>query len=211
MNGTDMTRIVGGIISRGPGLSFTEATAVTPEGRISPEDLGIWSDDHVAGLKELATFAHSQNQKLGIQLAHAGRKASTIAPWLPWQYVKEDAGGWPGEVVAPSAIAHEGPFVRPKELSRERIHEIVQAYSDAARRSVEAGFDVIEVQAGHGFLLHEFLSPVSNLRTDEYGGSFENRSRLVLEVIDAIRAVMPSEMPLFVRYAPQSTYFSASG
>ncbi|PSS32088.1 hypothetical protein PHLCEN_2v2129 [Hermanssonia centrifuga] len=191
---------IGGIVSRGPGLSFIEATAVVPEGRITPEDLGIWSDEHIPALAELTTFAHSQNQKIAIQLAHAGRKASMIAPWLPQgQMATKELGGWPDDVVGPSAIAHSDGYPTPKELTKEGIQGVVQAFADAARRSVQAGFDVVEIHGAHGFLLYSFLSPVSNQRTDEFGGSWENRTRIVVEVVDAIRKVIPADMPVFYR------------
>lgn len=191
---------VGGIISRGPGLSFIEATAVSPEGRSTPEDLGLWSDAHIPAFRELATFAHSQNQKIAIQLNHAGRKASTVALWLSSGATAiEEVGGWPDKVVAPSAIAHSEPLPKPKELTRDGVHRVVKDFADAAKRAVDAGIDAIEIHAAHGFLLSEFLSPVSNLRTDEYGGSFENRTRVVIEIVDAIRAVIPNETPLFIR------------
>ena len=191
---------VGGIVSRGPGLTFFEATAVSPEGRITPEDLGIWSDEHIPAFKEIATFAHSQNQKIGIQLAHAGRKASTVAPWLSFSATAgEDQDGWPNDVVAPSAIPHSEGFPSPKELTKEGIQRIKQAFVDAAKRAIKAGIDVIEIHAAHGYLLHEFASPVSNHRTDEYGGSFENRTRLHLEIVEAVRAAIPEDTPLFVR------------
>ena len=192
---------VGGIISRGPGLSFVEATAVSPEGRSTPEDLGIWSDEQVPAFKELTTFAHSQNQKIAIQLVHAGRKASTVALWLSWgALATEEVGGWPDDVLAPSPIAHSEPLAKPKELTREGIRRIIDDFANAAKRTVSAGFDAIEIHAAHGFLLHQFLSPVSNFRKDEYGGSFENRIRVVVEVADAIRAAIPDDMPLFVRF-----------
>ena len=192
--------IVGGIISRGPGLAFIEATAVTAQGRISPEDLGLWSDDQVPAFATLTDFAHSQNQKIAIQLAHAGRKASTVAPWLAqWKTATKEQGGWPEDIVAPSPVAHNPSLPQPRELTKEGIKEIVQAFADAARRAVQAGFDVIEIHGAHGFLLHSFMSPNSNFRTDEYGGSFENRTRIILEVVDAVRAVIPADTPLFYR------------
>lgn len=192
--------LVGGIVSRGPGLSFVEATAVLPEGRITPEDAGIWDDKHIKAWGELVTFAHSQGQKIGIQLAHAGRKASTIAPWLlaaPTATV--DQGGWPDNVVGPSTVPFHPAFVQPKEISVEGIKKVVSAFVDAAKRAVAAGFDVIEVHSAHGYLLSSFMSPKANKRTDTYGGSFENRIRLTLEVVDAVRAVIPESMPMFVR------------
>ena len=192
---------VGGIISRGPGLSLAEATAVSPEGRITPEDVGIWNDEQVRAFEEVVTFAHSQNQKIGIQLAHAGRKATTVAPWISARAVAtEDLDGWPNEVVAPSAIQHSDGFAVPKELTKEGIQRIKQAFIDGAKRAVKAGFDVLEIHGAHGYLLHEFVSPISNHRTDEYGGSFENRIRLPLEIVDGIRAAIPATVPLFYRY-----------
>jgi 2,4-dienoyl-CoA reductase-like NADH-dependent reductase (Old Yellow Enzyme family) len=190
---------LGGIISRGPGLSFVEATAVLPEGRITPEDMGLWSDEHMAALAKIVEFAHSQNQKIGIQLAHAGRKASTVAPWLGGSCASEAAGGWPENVWGPSTVPYSDVFPKPKALTIDGIKKIVAAFRDGAIRSVKAGFDVIEIHNAHGYLLHEFCSPVSNKRTDEYGGSFENRTRLTLEVVDAIRAVIPKDMPLALR------------
>ena len=179
---------VGGIISRGPGLSFVEATAVTPEGRSSPEDTGLWSDAQIPAYETLTSFAHSQGQKIAIQLVHGGRKASGVAPWLSFSAVASDAhGGWASEVVGPSAVAHSEGGVVPKELTKEGIKEIVQAFADSARRAVEAGFDVIELHGAHGFLLHSFASPNSNFRTDEYGGSWENRVRIIVEIADAVR------------------------
>ncbi|KAI0064221.1 FMN-linked oxidoreductase [Artomyces pyxidatus] len=191
---------LGGIISRGPGLTFFEAHAVTPEGRITPEDAGLWSDEQEGPLREIVEFAHSQGQKVGIQLAHAGRKASTVAPWLDMRGVAIEAtNGWPAETVAPSAIAFIEHWPVPNELTKEGIQRIVTAYAAAARRAVRLGIDVIEIHNAHGYLLHEFLSPVSNQRTDEYGGSFENRIRATLEVVDAVRASIPPDMPLFLR------------
>lgn len=146
------------------------------------------------------TFAHSQNQKIGIQLAHAGRKATTVAPWLSLRATAGvDQDGWPDEVVAPSAIPHSEGFPQPKELTKEGIQRIKQAFVDATKRAIKAGFDVIEIHGAHGYLLHEFMSPISNHRTDEYGGSWENRTRLHLEIVDAVRAVIPETMPLFYR------------
>ncbi|KAI0729591.1 hypothetical protein C8Q72DRAFT_302985 [Fomitopsis betulina] len=191
---------LGGIVSRGPGLSMVESTAVTPEGRITPEDTGLWSDDQIPPLAQIVAFAHSQNQKIGIQLGHAGRKASTVAPWLDMgATATEAANGWPDDVWAPSALRFKEGYPQPKELTRDAIKRITRAYIDAARRAVRAGFDVIEIHNAHGYLLHSFLTPVANKRTDEYGGSFENRTRLTIEVVDAVRAVIPPDMPLFLR------------
>lgn len=191
---------IGGILQRGPGLAIIEATAVQPRGRITPEDSGIWLDAHIPGLKALTTFAHSQNQKIAIQLAHAGRKASCVAPWKSLGMVcKEEAGGWPEDVVGPSAVAFSETFPMPREMNLQEIEELKRDWVSAAKRAVEAGFDVVEVHAAHGYLLHEFMSPVSNLRTDKYGGSFENRVRLLLEVVEGVRGAIPEGMPLFVR------------
>jgi 2,4-dienoyl-CoA reductase-like NADH-dependent reductase (Old Yellow Enzyme family) len=191
---------VGGIFTRGPGLSLVESTSVLPEGRITPEDLGIWSDTQLEPLFKVVEFAHSQNQKIGIQLAHAGRKASTVAPWITGDATAYAAvGGWPDNVWGPSAIPYEEEYPKPKELSKEGIKRIVSAFVDATKRAVKVGFDVIEIHSGHGYLLHSFLSPASNKRADEYGGSFENRIRLILEVVDGVRAAMPDDMPLFYR------------
>jgi 2,4-dienoyl-CoA reductase-like NADH-dependent reductase (Old Yellow Enzyme family) len=177
-----------------------EATGVVPEGRISPEDAGLWSDEQGEALAAIVEFAHSQNQKMGIQLAHAGRKASTYAPWVAGAYLAtEAANGWPDNVWGPSNVPYDSSIAIPKELAKEGIKRVVQGFVDAAKRAVKAGIDVIEIHNAHGYLLHSFLSPVSNKRTDEYGGSFENRTRLTLEVVDAVRAVIPEDMPLFLR------------
>lgn len=192
---------MGGIVSRGPGLTFTEATAVVPEGRITPEDAGIWSDEHAKAWKPIVDFAHSQGQKIGMQLAHAGRKASTIAPWLDGPALAgTELGGWPDDVWGPSAIPFHSTYAQPKALTKEGIKKVVNAFADAAKRAVETGFDVIEIHGAHGYLISSFLSPTSNKRTDEYGGSFENRTRLAVEVVDAVRAVIPKDMPLFFRW-----------
>ncbi|KAL0959744.1 hypothetical protein HGRIS_011435 [Hohenbuehelia grisea] len=191
---------LGGIFTRGPGLSMVEATSVTPEGRISPQDSGLWSDEQIEPLAKIVQFAHSQNQKMAIQLAHAGRKASTVAPWLEKDGVVNEAnGGWPNGVVAPSAVAFSETYAQPNELTVQDIKALVRAWVDATKRALRAGFDVIEIHGAHGYLLHSFVSPASNKRTDEYGGSFENRIRLALEVVDAVRAVIPATMPLFYR------------
>ncbi|GLB42195.1 putative NADH:flavin oxidoreductase / NADH oxidase family protein [Lyophyllum shimeji] len=191
---------LGGIFTRGPGLSFIEAIAVLPEGRITPEDVGIWSDEHIAPVAQIIEFAHTQGQKIAMQLAHAGRKASTVAPWISGDTLaSEEAGGWPDNVWGPSPIQFNETSAKTKELTKEGIKNVVKAFADAAIRAVKAGTDVIEIHNAHGYLLHEFLSPVSNKRTDEYGGSFENRTRLTLEVVDAVRAVIPKDMPLFLR------------
>ena len=193
--------VVGGIASRGPGLTFVEATAVLPEGRITPQDSGIWSDAHIKPLADIVEFVHSQNQKIAIQLAHAGRKASTAAPWLKAKpNVPVEHGGWPDNVWGPSDIPFGALNPKPNELTLEGIQRVVSAFVDGAKRAVTAGFDVIEIHNAHGYLLHSFVSPISNKRTDQYGGSFDNRIRLTLEVVDAVRAVIPEDMPLFLRY-----------
>lgn len=191
---------LGGIFTRGPGLTVIEATSVVPEGRISPEDSGIWSDEHIEPLSTVVTFAHSQSQKIGIQLAHAGRKASTSAPWVNGPTTApEDAGGWPENVWGPSTVPYADSYPRPKELTKEGIKNVVQAFVDGAKRAIKAGFDVIEIHGAHGYLISSFLSPTSNHRTDEYGGSFENRIRILLEIVDAVRGAIPDTTPLFVR------------
>ena len=182
----------------GAGLVLTEATAVVPEGRISPQDLGIWMDDHVEPLARVARFIHEQGSVAGIQLAHAGRKASTYAPGAGHGMAPESKGGWKN-VVAPSALPFTEGYPMPRALSIDGIKNIVSAFAAAARRACEAGFRVIEIHAAHGYLIHEFLSPLSNQRTDDYGGSFENRSRILREVVAAVRDSWPERAPLFVR------------
>lgn len=182
----------------GAALVLTEATAVTPEGRISPHDLGIWSDAHVPMLRRITQFIHEQGAVSGIQLAHAGRKASTRRPWEGGGQLSVADGGW-DDVLAPSAIAFADNYPQPHALTHEGIARIVDAFRAAARRAHAAGFQVIELHAAHGYLLHEFLSPLANRRTDQYGGSFENRARLIVDVVRAVRDVWPHEAPLFVR------------
>ncbi|KAH8675356.1 hypothetical protein BX600DRAFT_409429 [Xylariales sp. PMI_506] len=188
---------------RGNALIIVEATSVLPNGRITPEDSGLWQDSQIEPLRRITTFAHSQGQKVGIQLAHAGRKASTVAPWLAHHAASHvsppEHGGWPDNVWAPSAIPFSDTFPEPKAMTADQIRELVQAFRDAALRAVAAGIDVIEIHGAHGYLLTEFLSPLSNTRTDEYGGSFENRTRVLFEVIRAVRGVIPDSMPLFLR------------
>lgn len=182
----------------GAGLVFTEATAVTPEGRISPRDLGIYRDEHVEGLREIVDFIHEHGAVAGIQLAHAGFKASTAPPWEGGGPVAPENGGWLN-TVAPSAVPFREGWIVPRALSVEEIRKLTASFASAARRAVDAGFRVVEIHAAHGYLLNEFLSPLANARTDEYGGSFENRTRFLREVTAAIRGVIPEEMPLFVR------------
>lgn len=181
----------------GAALIIQEATAVLPEGRISYADLGIWKDEHIEKLKEINEFIHEQGSVAGIQLAHAGRKASAETAWNGGRQIKEGPNGW--VPLAPSAIPFHEKDVLPKELEKEEIYTIIEAFKTAAKRSLEAGFKVLEIHAAHGYLIHEFYSPLSNKRTDEYGGSFEKRIRFLLEIIDAVHLVWPSNLPLFVR------------
>jgi 2,4-dienoyl-CoA reductase-like NADH-dependent reductase (Old Yellow Enzyme family) len=181
----------------GAALVFTEATAVAPEGRISPGDLGIWRDEHIAFLERITTFIKAQGAIPGIQLAHAGRKASTQAPWLGNGPIQAADGGW--RPLAPSAIAFKEGDLVPASLSTAEIASIVDHFQQAARRALAAGFEVIEIHGAHGYLINEFLSPLSNLRTDHYGGSFENRIRFLLEIIESIRQVWPEQLPIFLR------------
>jgi 2,4-dienoyl-CoA reductase-like NADH-dependent reductase (Old Yellow Enzyme family) len=193
----------------GAGLVMTEAAAVVAEGRITPQDLGLWKDDHIPGLKRIVGFLHSQGVHAGVQLAHAGRKASMARPWAAEQRcLTPGEGGWQN-VMAPSAVPFAGNFAQPVELDLAGMQNITKAFVRATVRALEAGFDLIELHAAHGYLLHEFLSPLSNRRTDEYGGSFENRIRLVVEVVDAIHAVLPAELPLLVRIS--ATDWAAGG
>jgi 2,4-dienoyl-CoA reductase-like NADH-dependent reductase (Old Yellow Enzyme family) len=181
----------------GAGLVFTEAAAVTPEGRISPEDLGAWSEQHFEPLERITRFLDGQGAIAGIQLAHAGRKASTYRPWSGRGGVPEASGGWRTLGPSPVAFAHDYPT--PDELSAEGVAAVTQAFATAARRAYAAGFRVVELHAAHGYLFHEFLSPLSNHRADAYGGSFENRTRLLRDAAAATRAVLPESCPLFVR------------
>jgi 2,4-dienoyl-CoA reductase-like NADH-dependent reductase (Old Yellow Enzyme family) len=182
----------------GAGLVFTEATAVLPEARISPQDLGIWADGHIETLSRIVSFIHEQGSIPGMQLAHAGRKASTRRPWEGQGKIPESEGGWK-KVVAPSALPFADNYPMPRALTTEGIQEVVSAFAAAAPRACQAGFRVIEIHAAHGYLIHEFLSPVSNRRGDDYGGSFENRTRLCREIVAAVRSAWPKELPLFVR------------
>ncbi len=182
----------------GAALIFTEATAVLPEGRISPEDLGIWKDAHIEPLARITHFIHQQGSVAGMQLAHAGRKASTRRPWDGSGELPVSKGGWT-KVMAPSAERFAESYPQPQELSESGIEEVIRAFRDAACRARDAGFRVLEIHAAHGYLLHEFLSPLSNKRADRFGGSFDNRIRLVGEVVSAVRNVWPEEAPLFVR------------
>lgn len=181
----------------GAGLILTEATAVCPQGRISPQDTGLWNEAQGAAWRRIVDFVHAQGAAIGVQLAHAGRKASTDQPWRGGKPLAADAGGWPPE--APSALPFAPDHPTPHALSVEEIGQLVAQFRDAARRADAAGFDTVEIHAAHGYLLHEFLSPLSNARTDAYGGSLANRARLLREVVAAVRAVWPAPRPLLVR------------
>ncbi len=182
----------------GAGLVFTEATAVVPEGRISPEDLGIWKDEHIPMLARITSFIRERGSVAGMQLAHAGRKASTAAPWNGGKPIGVEHGGW-SPIFAPSAIPFDQGYQTPVALDLAEIRTLVSSFASAARRALDAGFQVIELHAAHGYLINEFLSPLSNVRGDEYGGSFENRTRFLREVTEAVREVWPDSLPLFVR------------
>jgi len=181
----------------GAGLVMMEATAVTATGRISPEDQGIWKDEHIPMLTRIATFLREQGAVAGVQLAHAGRKASTRRPWEGGGQIAESDGGW--LTVAPSAIPFQPGTAAPAELSKAGITSLVEAFAAAARRALAAGFQLVEIHGAHGYLTHEFLSPLSNRRTDEYGGSLANRMRFALEVVEAVRAAWPQDLPVFLR------------
>jgi len=180
----------------GAALVFTEAAAVAPEGRISPEDLGVWSEAHFEPLARIARFIKEQGAAPGVQLAHAGRKASTYRPWSGQGSVPESEGGW--RTVAPSAVPFGG-YATPEALSVEGIEALVQAFATAATRAYEAGFRAIELHGAHGYLLHQFISPLSNHRMDAYGGSFDNRTRFLRDCVAAMRDALPDSCPLFVR------------
>ncbi len=188
---------LGGFAVGGSALVFTEATAVLPEGRISPHDLGLWNNEQIAPLKRITQFITAQGAVPGIQLAHAGRKSSLTEPWNGDTQIAIADGGW--QTVAPSAVAFAEDRLTPTALTHDGIQEIVTAFRNAAQRALAAGFKVIEIHGAHGYLVHEFLSPLCNLREDEYGGSFENRMRFLREVTAAIRSVWPAELPLFLR------------
>lgn len=181
----------------GAALVFTEATAISPEGRITPDDLGIWKDEHISFLKKIAHFIKQNGAVPGIQLAHAGRKASHLSPWKGRRPIKDKEGGW--ETLAPSAIAFKEGELLPKQMTRDEIVQFIKDFRNATKRAVEAGFEVFEIHAAHGYLLNEFLSPLSNHRDDEYGGLFENRIRVLLEIVKGMRKVITKKYPLFVR------------
>jgi 2,4-dienoyl-CoA reductase-like NADH-dependent reductase (Old Yellow Enzyme family) len=181
----------------GAGLIFTEATAVAPGGRITPGDIGIWKDEYIPGLKRIVDFIHSQDAVAGIQLAHAGRKASSAIPGEGGKQLDEKHGGW--QTVAPSNVPFRAEDRIPVSLDESGIITIINDFKVAAGRSLLAGFKVAEIHSAHGYLLHEFLSPFSNQRSDQYGGSFENRTRLLLQVVEAVKSIWPADYPLFVR------------
>ncbi len=181
----------------GAGLVLTEAAAVSPEGRITLNDLGIWKDEHIPFLQRINKFIEMQGSVPGIQLAHAGRKASHHRPWVGGKSLLPDEGAW--QTLAPSAVAFTDGEPTPKEMDTADIRQFITDFTSAAERAIRAGFKVIEIHAAHGYLLNEFLSPLSNHRTDEYGGPFENRARLLIEITKAVRKVIGEELPLFVR------------
>ncbi len=191
----------------GAALVLTEANAVSPEARITPHDLGIYTDDHIPGLKRITDFLHHHGAFAGTQLAHAGRKASMAVPWEKTRLIPPAEGGW--QPLAPSAIAFDEPYGLPCALDHAALDKIVADFTTATHRALRAGFDLVEIHAAHGYLLHEFLSPLSNHRTDEYGGSFENRVRFPVEIVRAVRSAWPQHLPVFVRisatdWAPES-------
>ncbi|HEY8587952.1 MAG TPA: NADH:flavin oxidoreductase/NADH oxidase [Naasia sp.] len=191
---------LGSMAIGGAGLVMSEATAVLPEGRISPQDTGIWNDEQVAAWRRITDFLHGQGTVAGMQLAHAGRKAS-VHPELGGPRkgtVPADEGGW--TTVAPSAVPFPG-YATPTALDAAGIDGVVDAFAEGARRALDAGFDLVEVHAAHGYLLHQFLSPLSNRREDEYGGSLENRARLILRIVRAVRAAAGEDVPVFVRFS----------
>lgn len=181
----------------GASLIIMEATAVSPEGRISPGDMGMWSREHAVACQRITSFIKSQGATAGVQIAHAGRKASTDVPWRDDKILSVDEGGW--IPLAPSAVPFDARSTVPRALSREEIEEVILQFSTAARRCLAAGFEVLEIHMAHGYLIHEFLSPLSNFREDEYGGGLENRMRLALRIAGEVRGVWPDNLPLLVR------------
>lgn len=188
---------LGSRASGGAALIIQEATAVSPEGRISPGDLGLWKDEHIEKLQAINQFIVSQNAIPGIQLAHAGRKASVSEPWNGNKKLDETNGGW--DTLAPSTVGYHSNEKTPIALDKTGIQKVISDFKSATKRALKAGFKAVEIHAAHGYLLHQFLSPLSNFRTDEYGGSFENRIRLLLEVLEAVQSEWPSDLPIFVR------------
>ena len=187
---------LGSFATGGTGLIVAEATGVVPEGRISIGCPGLYNDEQIAAWKHINDFVHTQGVKIGIQLAHAGRKAGTTLPGSDHTMATPEEGGW--QAVAPSAIAFPG-YPEPRELTRDEIKSLVHSFGNAAKNAVAAGFDLVEIHAAHGYLIHSFYSPLSNTRTDEYGGSYENRTRFLKEIVEEVRAAIPESMPLFVR------------
>ena len=181
----------------GAALVFTEATAVNAKGRISPDDLGIWKNEHIVFLKKITDFLKDNGAVAGIQLAHAGRKASNSSPWKGRKPLTKEQGAW--QTIAPSDIPFKEGYPAPKEMSADEIKNLIKDFSNATQRAIQAGFQVFEIHAAHGYLINEFLSPLSNQRKDEYGGSFENRIRLLLEIVKEIREIIGHGAPLFVR------------
>ncbi len=181
----------------GAGLIIQEATAVSPEGRITPGDLGLYDDQHMEKLRNITSFVHAHGSVAAIQLAHAGRKGSCARPWEGGQQLTNEAGGWP--TVGPSAVQFNPEDNAPQELDEDGISNVIACFREAAHREYQSGYQVVEIHAAHGYLIHEFLSPLSNHRTDRYGGTFENRIRLLLEIVQAVQAVWPDRLPLFVR------------
>lgn len=188
---------IGSFATGGTGMIMMEATGVVPEGRISTACLGLWNDKQAERLRPIVDFAHSMGTIIGIQLAHAGRKGSCLPPWSDHPMASKEEGGW--ECVAPSAISFGGKYPVPRALSIPEIRELVVAFAQSAQLAVKAGFDLVEIHAAHGYLIHQFLSPISNQRSDVYGGSFENRTRFILEIAKEVRTVIPDSMPLLVR------------
>lgn len=192
---------LGSIAQRGPGMIMIEATAVQPEGRITPQDVGLWKDSQIAPMKRAIDFVHSQSQVIGVQIAHAGRKASNVAPWKMNEAVvaTEKVGGWPDRVIGPSAVPFDKSYCETKAMSKADIEQFKKDWVAATKRAVAAGADFIEIHNAHGYLLSSFLSPQANRRTDEYGGSFENRIRLSLEIAQLTRDAVGDKVPVFLR------------
>ncbi|KZP01215.1 FMN-linked oxidoreductase [Calocera viscosa TUFC12733] len=200
---------LGSMALRGTGAIIVEATAVRPEGRISPEDAGLWTDSQIEPLRRVVNFCHAQGTKIGIQLAHAGRKASVHAPWIQRKrhalsktknsVARINEGGWPDDVIGPSDIKYDDPFPQPRPMTKAEIDDIVEAFAAATERCKKIGFDFIEIHGAHGYLIHSFISPVSNNRTDEYGGSLDNRIRMPLAIAKRMREVWGEDKPLFYR------------
>lgn len=188
---------IGSFATGGAGLIMMEATGVVPEGRISTQCLGLWNDKQRDQLIPIVKFAHSMGTKIGIQLAHAGRKGSCLPPWSKRPMATIEEGGW--ECVAPSAISFGGKYPVPRALTSAELKELVISFGQSAKRAVEAGFDLVEIHGAHGYLIHQFLSPISNARTDDYGGNFENRTRFLREITESVRSNIPDSMPLFLR------------